>query len=85
MLGGLTLAPNVRTAAEQPFGKPAFMATFVKPDGISPLSPWHDLPLYPDAAQVVSLSPHDPTPRAGGPGPPPSPEALSPPAQALTP
>jgi len=52
MLGGLSFAPNVRTAAEQPFGKPSFMATFVKPDGITPLSPWHDLPLYPDAAQT---------------------------------
>ena len=50
MLGGLELAPTIRTTAEAPFGKAAFAATFVKADGVTPLSPWHDLPLYPDAA-----------------------------------
>ena len=50
MLGGLDIAPTIRTTAEQPFGKAAFTATFVKADGVTPLSPWHDLPLYPDAS-----------------------------------
>jgi len=47
ILGGLSIAPNLRTMAEQPFGKVAFAASFVKADGLTPLSPWHDLPLYP--------------------------------------
>ena len=50
VLGGLTIAPNVRTTAEQPFGKPGFAASFVKADGLTALSPWHDLPLYPEGA-----------------------------------
>jgi len=50
VLGGLTIAPNLRTMAEQPFGKIGFTASFVKPDGLTPLSPWHDLPLYPSGA-----------------------------------
>ena len=49
-LGGLALASNVRSTAEQPFGKVAFAATFVGADGVSPISPWHDLPLYPAGA-----------------------------------
>jgi len=56
MLGGLALAPSVRSAAEQPFGKPAFAVTFVKADGVTPLSPWHDLPLYPDPAKPAVVN-----------------------------
>lgn len=44
-LGGLVVAPNVRTMAETPYGKASFAASFVDPNG-QPLSPWHDLPLY---------------------------------------
>jgi len=50
VLGGLAIAPNVRTTAEQPFGKAGFAASFVKADGLTALSPWHDLPLYPEGA-----------------------------------
>jgi len=50
-LGGLPVAPNVRTSAEQPFGKLGFTATFVGSDGVTPLSPWHDIPLYPTKAK----------------------------------
>jgi len=46
-LGGASTAPNVRTTAEQPFGKAGFAATFVGADGVTPISPWHDLPLFP--------------------------------------
>jgi len=48
-LGGLAVAANIRTTAEQKFGKAQFAASFVKPDGVTPLSPWHDLPLYPSS------------------------------------
>ena len=48
ILGGLSIAPNLRTMAEQPFGKVAFAASFVKADGLTPLSPWHaPAPLQP--------------------------------------
>ena len=50
VLGGLNIAPNLRTMAEQPFGKAGFAASFVTADGLTPLSPWHDLPLYPAGA-----------------------------------
>jgi len=46
-MGGLPLADNVRSSAQAPYGKPTFAATFVGADGVSPISPWHDLPLYP--------------------------------------
>jgi 3'-phosphoadenosine 5'-phosphosulfate synthase len=49
-LGGLPLAPNVRSTAEQPFGKVNFAVTFMGADGVSPISPWHDLALYPSAS-----------------------------------
>lgn len=49
-LGGLQTAPNVRTTEQQPFGKAAFAASFVGSDGVTPISPWHDLPLYPTPA-----------------------------------
>jgi len=45
-LGGLAVASGVRTSAEQPFGKAKFAAQFTAPDGQTPISPWHDLPLY---------------------------------------
>ena len=49
-LGGLAVAPSLRTTAEQPFGKASFAATFVGADGVTPISPWHDLPLVPAGA-----------------------------------
>jgi len=49
-LGGIATAGNVRTTAEQPFGKAGFAVTFVGTDGVTPISPWHDLPLYPSSA-----------------------------------
>jgi len=55
-LGGLPVAPHMRSAAEQPFGKAGFTATFVGADGVTPVSPWHGLPLYPSAsASLVSF------------------------------
>ena len=54
-LGGLAVAPNVRTSAERPYGKAAFAAHFVGQDGVTPLSPWHDLPLYPEAGAASGL------------------------------
>ncbi|EOD33817.1 inorganic pyrophosphatase [Emiliania huxleyi CCMP1516] len=48
-LGGLPLAPNMRSSAEQPFGKVAFTAHFVGADGAQ-ISPWHNLALYPTAS-----------------------------------
>lgn len=45
-LGGLALAHNMQTSAEQPFGKASFAARFTDPDG-NIISPWHQLPLYP--------------------------------------
>jgi len=53
-LGGLPLAPNMRSSAEMPYGKASFAATFVKADGVSPLSPWHDLELYPNGGSASS-------------------------------
>jgi len=55
-LGGLSLAPNVRTAAEQPFGKKGFAAHFVAPSGTSFISPWHDIPLYSAAAVPATVN-----------------------------
>merc|ERR1719247_3382260 len=49
-LGGLAVAPAIRTSAEQPYGKAKFAAQFVGADGQTPLSPWHDLELYPSGA-----------------------------------
>jgi len=49
-LGGLPVAPNVRTSAQAPFGKASFVASFVGSDGVTPISPWHDLELYPKGA-----------------------------------
>ena len=49
-LGGLPLAPNMRSSAEQPFGKVAFTAHFVGADGAQ-ISPWHNLALYPTASE----------------------------------
>jgi len=46
-LGGIPIAPSVRTGAEAPFGKKSFAASLVGSDGVTPISPWHDLPLYP--------------------------------------
>ena len=56
-LGGLAVAANIRTTAEQPYGKAAFAASFVGTDGLTPVSPWHDLPLYPSgvAGSVVNF------------------------------
>jgi len=56
-LGGLKFAANIRSSAQQPYGKVAFAAYFVGADGITPLSPWHDLPLYPvgAAANIVNF------------------------------
>ena len=51
-LGGLKTAPNVRSTAEQPFGKVNFAAHFIGADGATPISPWHDLPLYPSGASA---------------------------------
>jgi len=48
--GGLKVAPNVRTSAETPFGHADFSATFLGKDRRTPISPWHDLDLYPDGA-----------------------------------
>ena len=53
-LGGLPLAPGLRSAAEQPFGKLGFAASFTKADGVTPLSPWHDLPLLPEGKSSLS-------------------------------
>lgn len=56
-LGGLAVAPNVRTSAQRPFGKASFTAHFVGADGVTPISPWHDLELYPTgaAARIVNF------------------------------
>jgi len=56
-LGGLAVAANIRTTSEQPYGKAAFAASFVGTDGLTPVSPWHDLPLYPSgvAGSVVNF------------------------------
>ena len=54
-LGGLTVAPSVRTSTQQPFGKTAFAAQFVGADGITPISPWHDLELYPSGGASSGL------------------------------
>lgn len=56
-LGGLKFAANIRSSEQQPYGKAAFAAYFVGADGIAPLSPWHDLPLYPvsAAANIVNF------------------------------
>ena len=55
-LGGLQLAPSLRSAAERPYGKAAFAATFVSADGATPISPWPDLPLYPDEANKAVVN-----------------------------
>jgi len=52
-LGGLPLAPHMRSSAEQLFGKTGFTATFVGQDGTTPISPWHDLPLYPGSDKNI--------------------------------
>jgi len=49
-LGGLAVAPAVRTSAQQPYGKASFAAHFVGADRVTPISPWHDLELYPSGA-----------------------------------
>merc|ERR1740138_1663148 len=49
-LGGLPLAPSIRTSTQTPYGKASFAATFVGADGVTPISPWHDLELYPAGA-----------------------------------
>jgi len=56
-LGGLDVAPSIRTSQQQPFGKASFAAHFVGSDGVTPISPWHDLELYPSggAAGVVNF------------------------------
>jgi 3'-phosphoadenosine 5'-phosphosulfate synthase len=54
-LGGLAVAPNLRTSAERPYGKAAFAAHFVGKDGVTPLSPWHDLSLYPAGSTAAGL------------------------------
>ena len=46
-LGGAARAQPA-LGAERPYGKASFAAHFVGPDGITPISPWHDLPLYPE-------------------------------------
>ena len=51
-LGGLATAPTVRTSTQAPYGKASFAATFVGADGVTPISPWHDLELYPPAAPI---------------------------------
>ena len=45
---------GLRSAAEQPFGKLGFAASFTKADGVTPLSPWHDLPLLPEGKSSLS-------------------------------
>jgi len=45
-LGGLPLAPTMRTSADAPFGKASFTAHFAGPDG-AVISPWHQIPLHP--------------------------------------
>mgnify|MGYP003689819437 FL=1 len=42
-LGGLPLAPTMRTSADAPFGKASFTAHFAGPDG-AVISPWHQVP-----------------------------------------
>jgi len=54
-LGGLAVAPNLRTSAERPYGKAAFAAHFVGKDGVTPVSPWHDLSLYPEGGAAAGL------------------------------
>jgi len=49
-LGGLPVAPNVRTSTQAPYGKANFAAHFVGADGVTQISPWHDLELYPQGA-----------------------------------
>lgn len=44
-LGGLPVAPHIRSSAEAPFGKLTFSASFIGSDGFTMVSPWHDLPL----------------------------------------
>jgi len=44
-LGGIPIAPGLTTTAEFPFGHKSFMAKFMGPDKVTPLSPWHDLDL----------------------------------------
>ena len=65
-LGGLATAPAVRTSTQTPYGKASFAATFVGADGVTPISPWHDLELYPAGAAsgiVCALPAHDHAPR----------------------
>jgi len=50
-LGGLPLAPSMRTSADAPFGKAAFTAHFVGAGG-AVISPWHDLPLYSQVSTI---------------------------------
>jgi len=44
-LGGIPIADGCRSTAETPFGHKSFAVTFMSPDKVTPLSPWHDLPL----------------------------------------
>ena len=55
-LGGLAVAPHVRTSAQRPFGKASFTAHFVGADGVTPISPWHDLELYPTGVAAGSVN-----------------------------
>ena len=54
-LGGLATAPTVRTSTQAPYGKASFAATFVGADGVTPISPWHDLELYPSGGAASGL------------------------------
>ena len=54
-LGGLAVAPSVRTSTQAPFGKASFAAHFVGADGLTPISPWHDLELYPSGGAASGL------------------------------
>ena len=55
-LGGLPLAPHMRSSSQAPFGKASFAANFVGADGITLVSPWHDLPLYPHPANKLVVN-----------------------------
>jgi 3'-phosphoadenosine 5'-phosphosulfate synthase len=54
-LGGLPLAPGMRTSADAPFGKVAFTAHFGDATG-AVISPWHQIPLRPAGAPSNEVS-----------------------------
>jgi len=44
-LGGIPVADGCTSTAESPFGTKNFAVTFKAADKVTPVSPWHDLPL----------------------------------------